>query len=209
MMKSTGARRARVVLALLAVSACGGDSPPARDPAITALQVELLDRVRADQAIRDSVFGRGLELDSLAVARMEQTDYNNTAWLKEQIRVHGWPSRAKVGKAAADAAFLIVQHATHDPMFQRAMLDTVTGEFQRGDVDGQQYALLFDRVTVRFGGKQRYGTQAKLTGKRVVFDPIEDSSRVDSLRAAVGLPSLEVYRRTLDSVYFGKARPKS
>jgi hypothetical protein len=195
-------------LLLVAVaSACSGEASPRAD-ALTALQVELLERGSADQAIRDTVFGQGLQLDPVAVARMNRVDSANAAWLKEQIRLHGWPSPAKVGKAAGNAAFLIVQHAVHDPAFQRMMLDTITRAFERGEVDGQSYALLHDRVSVQSGGRQRYGTQARIEGTHLVFEPMEDSLRVDSLRATVGLPSLEVYRRTMDSVYFHKGRPE-
>ena len=204
-------RRGAVLAGLaVALAACRGEEQPRRDASLTALQVELLERGRADQAIRDTVFGRGLQLDAGAVARMGHVDSANTAWLKEQMRLHGWPSPSRVGKAAGDAAFLIVQHATHDPPFQRMMLDTITRAHERGEVDGQAYALLYDRVIVQAGGKQRYGTQARLVGTRLVFDPMEDSLHVDSLRATVGLPPLAEYRRVMDSVYFGKVRrPRS
>lgn len=205
----TGSRRAlHALVGAALVTGCTGGAPE-RDPAVTALQIELLERGRRDQAIRDTVFGAGLAMDQGALRRMLAVDSDNSSWLKEQIRLHGFPTTAKVGKGAADAAFLIVQHATHDPGFQRAMLDTITAAFARGDVDGQSYALLYDRVTVQSGGKQRYGTQARLEGSRVVFDAMEDSAHVDSLRSTVGLPSLAEYRRTLDSVYFRKDKPDS
>ena len=147
-------------------------------------------------------------MDSAAIAGMLRVDSTNTAWLKSEIQRNGWPSPTRVGAAASAAAFLIVQHATHDPAFQRAMLDTIALAFDRGEIDGQSYALLFDRVRTQAGEKQRYGTQAKLKGAKVVFDPIEDSLKVDSLRASVKLPTLAQYRRVLDSVYFGKAAKK-
>lgn len=193
-----------IVVAMVSLAACEGE-PPQRDPAGTALKVQLLERLRADQAVRDSVFGRGLQMDGPAVASMLRVDSANTTWLKAEIVRNGWPSPTRVGAAASNAAFLIVQHATHDPPFQRAMLDTIALAFEKGEIEGQSYALLFDRVRTQAGEKQRYGTQAKLKGNRVVFDPIEDSLKVDSLRATVKLSTLADYRRVLDSVYFGKA----
>lgn len=198
----------RPVWALLLplVAACTG-GPPDKDPRITALQIELMTRVTADQAIRDTMFSKGIALDPATISRMEQVDRDNTSWLKDQIRQNGWPSAAKVGKAASDAALLIVQHAVHDPPFQRMALDTVTRLFEKGEVEGQAFALLFDRVKTQAGQKQRYGTQAKMTGRKIAFDPMEDSTKVDSLRQTVGLPPLATYRRTLDSVYLGKTQP--
>lgn len=200
--------RLRFALVALVIAAGCNRSPSERDPDITRLQIELMRRATADQAIRDTAFGKGLALDPVTIARMEQIDVQNTTWLKDQMRTSGWPSAALVGKAASDAALLIVQHAVHDRAFQRMVLDTVTRAFERGEVDGQAYALLYDRVQTQAGEKQRYGTQAKLSNRQLVFEPMEDSSRVDSLRATVGLPPLAVYRRTLDSVYFGKQSPR-
>jgi len=192
------------VCIILAAGACGERGGETDVDANTALKIELLDRGHRDQAVRDSVFGKGADLDSSAVRWMQQVDMENTTWLKELVAREGWPTTAKVGAEASQSAFLILQHAVHDPGFQRMMLDTISKAYERGEVDGQSYALLFDRVTVQSGGKQRYGSQAQLRNGRIVFDPMEDSSKVDSLRASVGLPPLAEYRRVLDSVYFRK-----
>lgn len=199
------ARLARVACLALAV-ACAERGEEADVDANTALKIELLDRGHRDQAVRDSVFGKGTEFDSAAVRWMQRVDVENTQWLKDLVAREGWPTTAKVGAEASNSAFLILQHATHDPGFQRMMLDTISQGYARGEVDGQSYALLYDRVTVQAGGKQRYGSQAQLRNGRIVFDPIEDSSKLDSLRATVGLPPLAVYRRALDSLYFGKKK---
>lgn len=169
-----------------------------------ALRIELLDRGHRDQAVRDSLFGKGTDFDPAAMRLMQQVDMENTTWLKELVARDGWPTAATVGAEAANSAFLILQHAVHDPAFQRMMLDTISRAYARGDVDGQSYALLYDRVTVQSGGKQRYGSQMQIRNGRIVFDPIEDSAKVDSLRASVGLPPLAEYRRVLDSVYLRK-----
>lgn len=198
------AARLASVTCLVLIAACGGEGETGDVDANTALKIELLERGHRDQAVRDSVFGKGSELDSAGLRWMQQVDMENTQWLKELVAREGWPSASRVGSEASNSAFLILQHATHDPAFQRMMLDTITVGFQNGEVDGQSYALLFDRVTVQAGGKQRYGTQAQIRNGRIAFDPIEDSMKVDSLRASVGLPPLAEYRRTLDSVYFRK-----
>jgi hypothetical protein len=206
--RARGARRALAASVggaclILMAGACGRGEDSDVD-ANTALKIELLDRGHRDQAVRDSVFGKGTDLDSSSMRWMQQVDMENTAWLKELVARQGWPTTAKVGAEASKSAFLILQHAVHDPDFQRMMLDTISKAYERGEIDGQSYALLYDRVTVQSGGKQRYGSQAQIRNGRFVFDPIEDSSKVDSLRASVGLPPLAEYRRVLDSVYFRK-----
>ena len=194
-------RRQVLAVLMLGALACAREERAERDPAIVGLQLELLERGARDQAIRDTVFGVAASMDSAAAARMTEVDRANTTWLKHQVATHGWPSREKVGDRASQAAFLIVQHAVHDPSFQRMMLDTITTAWKAGHVDGESYALLYDRVESQAGRPQRYGTQARLVDGRLVFDIMEDSSKVDSLRATVGLGTLKEYRRVLDSVY--------
>ncbi|MBL8959633.1 MAG: hypothetical protein JNJ98_07270 [Gemmatimonadetes bacterium] len=196
------------ILAVLVLAACATEERPMRDPATTALQVELLERGSRDQAIRDSAVRPGGGLDSALAAEMGRIDRDNAAWLKGEIARHGWPSRDKVGERASEAAFLIVQHATHDPAFQASMLDTLTQAWARKEIDGESYALLFDRVQTEAGRKQRYGTQASFVGGAIVIDPMEDSTKVDSLRQTVGLGTLTDYRRVLDSVYRATATKK-
>ncbi len=99
-----------------------------------------------------------------------------------------------------DAAFLIVQHAVHDTAFMRAMLPLITESHRRGDLDGGAVALLTDRVEVKAGRPQIYGTQLSLHDGRWVLDPIKDSARVDERRAAMGLPPLAQFLRMVDSV---------
>ena len=202
-------RRIRAAgLVVFLVGCTAADERPERDPAITALQIELLERVSKDQAIRDSAVRPGVGLDSVLAAEMGRIDRDNVAWLKGAIARHGWPSRDKVGERASEAAFLIVQHATHDPAFQSSMLDTLTEAWARKEIDGESYALLFDRVQTEAGRKQRYGTQASFVKGTIVIDPMEDSTKVDSLRQTVGLGTLVDYRRVLDSVYRAAATKK-
>ena len=77
--------------------------------------------------------------------------------------------------------------------------------FQTGEIRDQNYALLYDRVSVYQGRPQRYGTQ----GGMLVIDgvkhhgaqPIEDVAHVDERRAAIGLGPLAEYLRLLRQMY--------
>lgn len=189
-----------------APTAAAGDTTRARD---TALQRELLERLRADQAIRDTFVARlqsGHPLDSLTVARMNAVDASNTAWLKGVVVRSGWPTRAQVGAEGVDAAFLMVQHADLDTAFQARVLPELERAASQGALPWQQVALLTDRIAVHRGEPQRYGTQASIVNGKIVFAPIADSVHVDERRARVGLPPLAVYARVLDSVYTGQPR---
>jgi hypothetical protein len=131
---------------------------------------------------------------------MMRTDSANTEWLRAYVARRGWPTLAQVGREAVDAAFLIVQHAVHDTAFMRAMLPHIEEAYRRGDLDGGAVAMLTDRLEVKAGRRQIYGTQLSLQDGRWMLDPIADSAGVDERRRRMNLPPLADYLRMVDSV---------
>ena len=173
--------------------------------ALPALRQELLNRLERDQAIRNEWIRKGSDTHDAALqARMREIDSSNTSRMKEIVKQFGWPNPDLVGEDGQDAAFLIVQHAEYE--FQKEMLPLVEAAYKAGTLAGQFYALLLDRVLVREGKPQVYGTQAKSAdmwkNHEPVFEPIEDEANVDKRRAEVGLPSLAEYRSLLKQMYF-------
>src|SRR5262249_51076708 len=143
-------------------------------------------------------------------ARMAAIDAENLARMKEIVRQYHWPGPSLVGQDGTEAAFLLVQHA---PLaFQKEMLPRVRSAYRAGDLAGQDYALLLDRVRVREGKPQVYGTQARpfaewKNGEPVLY-PIEDESHVDQRRAEVGLFPLAQYVKTLKEMYFPQRKDR-
>ena len=176
-----------------------------------ALRGELLERVEQDQAIRDEFIKKGVEHpDQSVLARMQAIDDANAERVRAIVRQYGWPGTELVGQDGTDAAFLLVQHA--DLALQKEMLPLVERAYKRGELSGQDYALLLDRVLVGEGKPQVYGTQAKRfeewKGKEPVLQPIEDEGNVDKRRAEVGLPPLSEYREMLKQMYFPQDKGK-
>ena len=201
-------RTAILILSLAFTAAGAGAGQTPRD---TALSRALLERVRVDQAIRDTFvlqLQAGRAVDSSLAARMAAIDSANTTWLKAVVTRRGWPGRSEVGPEASNAAFLIVQHAVHDSAFQAQALSLMERGVANGEVRGADVAMLADRVAVHRGQPQRYGTQAKLLEGRLVLDPIADSAHVDERRAALGMPPLREYVRLLDSMYTAHPAPR-
>ena len=71
-----------------------------------------------------------------------------------------------------------------------------------GDAAPRFLAYLTDRVRLAEGRLQVYGTQfmTAATGAQVPH-PIEDAEHVDERRAAVGLPPIAEYARSLRQMY--------
>ena len=189
--------RTRCLVAAVAFTACQAQQEPPGKVLALARQ-ELESRGREDQRVREG-FGVGGRVDSAQIALMMRTDSSNTTWLKTHVEHWGWPTVAQVGKEAVNSAFLIVQHAVHDTAFMRAMLPAIQESHRRGDLDGGAVAMLTDRVEVKAGRPQIYGTQLSLKDGRWVLDPIADSAGVDARRKQMGLPPLADYLRMADS----------
>ena len=156
-----------------------------------------------DQVTRDGLIRVeqqcGLDFDDPAVKGLlglaQHTDRSNQTKLREIIARIGWPVIGRYGADADQAAFLIVQHADNDPALQRAILARFEPLLARGDIAGENYALLTDRVLEAEGKLQRFGTQGDCDGPEWRADPIEAPSLVDQRRQALGLPPLVDYAR--------------
>jgi len=185
------------LLALAALVACrpAADARSPQDLETARLKLEALGR--EDQRVREDV---GATVDLAQIRAMMAVDSANTTWLKAYVAKWGWPTKAQVGAEAVQAAFLIVQHAIHDTAFMRAMLPEIEQGYRRGDLDGQAVALLTDRLEVKAGRPQIYGTQLSLKDGKWVLDPIADSAGVDARRRRMGLPPMAEYLRLVDSM---------
>lgn len=177
-----------------------------RPPLPPALRTELVAMGDSDQAVRKRVIAKSFA-DTAAMLRMERMDSARTVRLQEIIRKWGWPDPSHAGQAAAEAAFLVLQHSPSTE-FQRSMLPLLDTLARVGEVSGQNIALLTDRVLKYRGLPQRYGTQVDFKNGTAVLYPIEDSTEVGARRAALGLMPLALYVRFVRRMYHAAPEPK-
>lgn len=180
---------------------------------IASVRAELEAMLVTDQSYRREV----IELekkhgsDSTEVkeawARQGTIDSQNIRRLEEIIMLHGWPGRTQFGDKAASAAFLILQHS--DLSYQKKHLPIARAAAANGEMRGTSLALLEDRIRIREGQKQIYGSQVT---KNSVGDweplPLEDEDKVDALRSSVGLGPLSEYLQGFASRRGGGVSPK-
>lgn len=143
-----------------------------------------------------------------ARGRAEGTFAANTARLARILERHGWPGEAMVGKEACEGTFLLLQHADLDT--QKRFLPLLRAATDAGDIGRSYLPLLEDRVRMRDGEKQIYGTQLfhDVEGKPALW-PIEDEAHVDERRARMDLEPLATYlaRVGLEHLDPGSASP--
>ncbi|MBA4764557.1 MAG: hypothetical protein H2048_03630 [Erythrobacter sp.] len=124
-----------------------------------------------------------------------RVDHANTQWLKSVVEKHGWPTVSTVGEEASRKAWLLVQHADQDPVFQFDVLQMMQPLMEDGEVSSRNYAYLYDRVMLKITGKQRYATQMWCHEGRMEPQTLEDAAAVAALREQVKLEPLDEYRK--------------
>ncbi len=151
---------------------------------VAALQAEFARRRELDQIVRT---------DPKRQAEMATVDPDNTAWLTRLVQEIGWIDVERFGKEAAGAAFLIVQHSGDLPLMIAA-LPMIERDVRQHGLSGENYALLFDRLQVNLGRRQRYGSQLGSDEQgRLVVIALEDRDHVDALRKGLGMGPLKQY----------------
>ncbi len=105
----------------------------------------------------------------------------------------GWPKRSEVGGSAAGAAFLVIQHA--DLATQKKYIGMLKEACEAGEARWSGYALMYDRIEMREGRPQLYGSQVRQNPETEALEPhpILEPEKVNERRAEMGMEPLEDY----------------
>lgn len=125
----------------------------------------------------------------------------NQQELSALLEKKGWPRVGNVGREAAMAAYLVVQHS--DASMQKKYLPEVKKICEMDELPWERYALLYDRMCTNEKIPQRYGTHTtynESTGKAELY-PLEDPANTDQWRKEVGLEPLKDYLSKNGIVY--------
>lgn len=162
-----------------------GERKPIPAERVKAIQTDLAQRLLKDQAVR---MGRK---DG---EQMRAADADNTVYLKTLVTELGWIDVERFGQATALAAFLLVQHSG-DLRLMKAALPEIEKDVKAKHLDGEQYALIYDRLQLMTGGKQRFGTQVIPTPTGDIAE-LEDREKVDEWRRELGMGPLAEYLKS-------------
>ncbi len=151
----------------------------------TALKKELKAIYERDQKTR-----KGTD----SAAYMGYIDSSNLARIEPLIAKYGWLGKSLLGGGYSSAIFYVVQHA--ELPAQKKYLPLLRQSVEEGESDPYELAMLEDRVLMREGKKQVYGSQVvySKTGAPEFF-PIDDEKNVNVRRKKVGLEPLEEYAK--------------
>ena len=156
-----------------------------------SLKNHLEEMLERDQAYRTQwILSRQLhheetQRDIALRLRADSIDSLNQVEIRQILKEHGFPKKTEVGTSACEAAWIIIQHAPVDvqkeylPMLERAATE--------GNIQAALVAALHDRIDVREGHPQKYGTQRNSNG----LCPLLNEKMVNQWRKEVGLPPLD------------------
>lgn len=119
-------------------------------------------------------------------------DKENEKAVEEIIKEHGWVGKSLVGGKANTAIWLVIQHAPIET--QEKYLPLLKESVLKGESKGSHLAMLEDRILMRKGEPQVYGSQVSYSdeGKAEVYEILEPEY-VNQRRREVGLGTIEDY----------------
>ena len=169
-------------------------------PVVAILDTVYIEDQRYRKDIVQMIKDSGMQ--SQAVQRqlklMDEADSVNLEKVTKILDEYGWLGYDKVGRMGALTIFLVIQHS---PLpVQQKYLPMMREAVAKKQAHPANLALLEDRVAIREGGKQIYGSQVATdttTGKNFLL-PLEDPDNVDARRASVGLGPLAEYLKSFD-----------
>jgi hypothetical protein len=132
----------------------------------------------------------------------DRIDRANTTRLREILNETSLAELVSISSRAADYAFSIVSH-TDDLEFKKEMIAHFEPLALSGRVPGDRYAMLVDDVALAVGGLQQYATNFDCIDGVYQPRPTADMDTLDERRAALGMPTLEIYAEGLRNMYGG------
>lgn len=165
-----------------------------------ALHGQIMAMAKEDQSWRERVtadHGR----DKVLVQQLAAADAKHLATLHGIAPNGKLPAISQVGSDGMKALLLLVQHADSDPAWQAAVLDNLPARVKAGDVDGQAFAYLTDRVLRAAGKPQRYGTQMDVVDGKLTFGAVENPARLEARRSTIGMMPMRDYACVIAATY--------
>jgi hypothetical protein len=162
--------------------------------------VAILDTIyQEDQGLRRQIseveekYGRDSDEMKAHWETINEKDSINLIKIQKILDEKGWLGQDIIGGQGNTTLFLVIQHSPIE--IQQKYLPMMRDAVKKNNARPSSLALLEDRVALRTGKRQIYGSQIgrnQETGEFYV-SPIENPEKIDERRAEVGLGALQEY----------------
>ena len=168
------------------------------------LSKKLIQMAEIDQQIMQSPpknIKSGSEQHMALIDSMATVNYKEAKRIFEK---YGFPGFDLVGETGSKSFWLIVQHCDKWPDFQKQVLKKMRAQVERKNAQSTYYAYLVDRIKIRAGKKQLYGTQVSYRTNlcQAFVQGVEDIGNLNKRRKLVGLESIEEYLNRVSKNHF-------
>jgi len=161
------------------------------------LRSELLAMVKRDQAARDTCpIADGIEL----VKCLAAVDGPNVKRISEVIYSTGFPTSKEVGVDGVKALFLILQHSESIELRLKCKKG-IEQAFQDKVLSVSEFTVFVDRLLIKQGKPQIYGSNFDLKDGKMVMSKTKDLTNLDKRRRQIGLPPISEYVKVLREAY--------
>ena len=132
---------------------------------------------------------------------IHRSDSLNRVEVVRIIDNYGWMGPGQVGYAASSAMYYVIMHA--DLETQEKYISVIRDAVKEGKAEGGNLAMLEDRVALREGKKQIYGTQIRKNNitNEYYLAPLEDPLNVDERRVKMGMKTLGEYIKQYNIIW--------
>ena len=188
------------MLLVFILSSCAqSNSKNQKEKTDSQIQAQLEEIGTKDQTLRlllpdvQNRFGKNSDESKYFWSLINEQDSINEIAVTKIIDDYGWLSIERVGQNANQSLWLVIQHAPLE--VQEKYLPLLRESVKQNQSQGWHLAFLEDRILMRNGKKQIYGTQSKLNNETGQFEiaPIENFKTVNERREEIGLEPIEEY----------------
>jgi hypothetical protein len=166
---------------------------------VLAAELEIIQR--DDQFLRQQLSDINTEEERTNTwKKIIESDSINLVKIEKIFATHGYPGKSKVG-GLSSTAFLVIQHS--DLYYQEKYFPLLEKAANENELDKSSLALLIDRIRMRKGQNQLYGSQVvdnDRDGKWELF-PVEDEENLNKRRSEMGLGPIEEYAKRFNIDY--------
>lgn len=157
-------------------------------------QIEIDDQTRRNEAVElGQKYGvKSAQVDSIWKLIKIQ-DSINLIKVTNILDKHGWMGSNEIGYDGGATMWIVLQHA--DLKTQEKYLPIMKTAFENEKLDAGSIAMIEDRINIRSGRKQLYGSQLAYDEemKTYYLSPVEDPDNLDKRREKMDLGSIGDY----------------
>lgn len=163
------------------------------------LKRELLTMQKVQTDLNGKVLGNP-EKNRQFVQELNNLSRRNLIRLCRIFNEYGWLTKEFVDTEGLEAALFIIRNS-NDVEIQREIFPVIVEATQKGFISKANLASLIDRIRIKSGGRQIFGTQIKIEDEVGFLYPLENETNVDKWRKIYELPSLSDFIKTIESEY--------